>query len=83
MQLFNRMAYLAAANLMGLSPQRRLSNEQLSEQLEQMALSDPELAEHYARMAAALPALQAQRAMEDAEIASATQIAARDKPRAA
>ena len=32
---------------------------------------DPDLAEHYARIAAAVPALQAQRALEDAEIDSA------------
>jgi hypothetical protein len=66
MELFRRMASMAAANLLGASAGRRITNEQLAAQFEQMAFSDPELAEHYARMAAAVPALQAQRAMEDA-----------------
>ena len=83
MELFHRMAYLAAANLMGVSPQRRVTNEQLSEQLEEMALNDPDLAEHYARMAAALPALQTQRASEDAELESAQRVSRIDRPRAA
>jgi hypothetical protein len=40
-------------------------------ELEQLALSDPNLAEHYARLTAALPALKAQRAVEDREIGAA------------
>ena len=68
MRLFDRMASLAAANLLGASAERRISNQQLSAELEQMALSDPELAEHFAQLAAALPALQAQRAWEDAQV---------------
>ena len=71
MRLFEQMAGFAAANLLGASADQRISNEQLSEQLERMALSDPELAEHYARLCAALPALQARRALEDAEMSSA------------
>ena len=68
MDLFHRMADMAAASLLGASPERRITNEQLSAQLQQMAESDPELAEHFARMAAAVPALAAQRAMEDREL---------------
>ena len=83
MELFHRMAYLAAANLLGASAERRITNEQLSEQLEQMALSDPELAEHYARMAAALPALQVQRALEDIEVESAQRVSPPERTRAA
>jgi hypothetical protein len=83
MDLFHRMAYLAAANLMGASAELRISNQQLSAELEQMALSDPELAEHYARMMAALPALAAQRAVEDAEVKSAQQVPPIERPRAA
>ena len=71
MEVFHRMAYLAAGKLLGASAGRRITNEQLAEQLEQMALSDPDLAEHYTRMAAALPALHIQRAVEDAEVESA------------
>ena len=48
MKLFERMANLAAANLLGASAERRITNRQLSEELEQMALSDPELVGHYA-----------------------------------
>jgi hypothetical protein len=77
------MAYLAAANLLGASAERRITNEQLSEQLEQMALSDTELAEHYARMAAARPVLEVQRALEDTEIESAQRVSLVDRPRAA
>ena len=56
MDVFHRMAYMAAARLMGTSAGRRITNEQLAGELEQVALSDPELAEHYARLAAAVPA---------------------------
>ena len=83
MEVFHRMACLAAANLLGASAARRITNQQLAEQLEQMALSDPDLAEHYARMAAALPALQVQRAMEDVEVESTQRISPVDRPRAA
>ncbi len=83
MELFHRMAYMAAANLLGASAERRITNEQLSEQLEQMALSDPELAEHYARMAAAVPVLQVQRALEDIEVESPPRNSPADRPRAA
>jgi hypothetical protein len=83
MEVFHRMAYLAAANLMGASASKRITNEQLAEQLEEMALSDPDLAEHYASMAAGLPALQAQRAAEDAEMESAPRTSQTDVPRAA
>jgi hypothetical protein len=69
MDIFRRMASMAAANLLGASAGRRITNEQLALQLEQMALTDPELAEHYARLAAAVPALEAQRAVEDAALA--------------
>jgi hypothetical protein len=68
MELFRRMASMASANLLGASAGQRITNAQLAAQLEQMALSDPELAEHYARLAAAVPSLQAQRAVEDAEM---------------
>ena len=64
------MASMAAANLLGALAGRRITNEQLALQMEQMALTDPELAEHYARLAAAVPALQAQRAVEDAACAA-------------
>jgi hypothetical protein len=77
------MAHMAAANLLGASAERRITNEQLSAELEQMALSDPDLAEHYARMAAAVPVLQVQRAMEDVEIESALRAALANGPRAA
>jgi hypothetical protein len=83
MDVFHRMAYLAAANLMGVSAGRRMTNEQLAKQLEQMALGDPDLAEHYARLSAALPALQAQRALEDAEVESSALVALMGAPRAA
>ena len=83
MEVFHRMACLAAAKLLGASADGRITNEQLAAQLEQMALSDPDLAEHYARMAAALPALQVQRALEDAEVESAQRISQVDRPRAA
>ena len=83
MEVFRRMSCLAAANLLGASAERRITNEQLAEQLEQLALSDPDLAEHYARMAAALPALQVQRAMEDIEVESTQRISPADRPRAA
>ena len=74
---------MAAANLLGASAERRITNEQLSAELEQMALSDPDLAEHYARMAAAVPVLQVQRAMEDVEIESALHVPRASGPRAA
>ena len=48
-----------------------------------MALSDPDLAEHYARMAAAVPALQVQRATEDAEMQPAPKRSPTDRSRAA
>ncbi len=83
MEVFHRMAYLAAAKLLGASAGRRITNEQLAAELEQMALSDPDLAEHYARMAAALPAIQVQRAAEDAEVEAALRISPVDRPQAA
>jgi len=83
MELFHRMASLAAANLLGASAERRITNDQLSEQLELMALSDPDLAEHYSRLAAALPALQVQRAAEDIEVESTQRLPPVDRPRAA
>ncbi len=83
MKVFHRMANLAAAKLLGASAGRRITNEQLAEQLEQMVLGDPELAEHYGRLAAALPALRAQRALEDAEVESAQRVSQVDVPRAA
>ena len=83
MELFHRMAYMAAANLLGASANQRITNEQLSKQLELMALNDPDLAEHYARLAAAVPALQVQRAMEDVELEPVPRDRPRDKPRAA
>ena len=73
MDVFHRMAYFAAAKLMGTSASRRITNEQLAAELERIALDDPDLAEHYARLAAAAPPLQVQRAMEDLEIESACQ----------
>ncbi len=83
MEVFHRMAHLAAGRLLGASAETRITNRQLAEQLEQMALSDPDLAEHYARTAAALPALQIQRAVEDAEVESARRISPLDRPQAA
>jgi hypothetical protein len=83
MDVFHRMAYLAAGNLLGASAEERVTNEQLAVQLEQMALSDPDLAEHYARMAAAVPALQMQRAVEDVEVDSSRRTSPLDRPRAA
>jgi hypothetical protein len=83
MELFHRMAFLASAKLMGASAGRRITNEQLARELELMALGDPELAEHYGRLAAALPALQAQRAAEDAEVGPSPRISPIDQPRAA
>ena len=74
MEVFHRMAHLAAGKLLGASAGRRITTEQLAEQLEQMALSDPDLAEHYARLAAALPALQVQRALEDVEMEATPRI---------
>jgi hypothetical protein len=68
MELFRRMASVAAADLLGASAGQRITNQHLAAQLEQMALSDPELGEHYARLSAAVPSLQAQRALEDAEM---------------
>ena len=83
MEVFHRMAYLAAGELLGASAGRRITNEQLAQRLEQTALSDPDLAEHYARMAAALSAIQAQRAMEDAELESALPVPQAERPKAA
>lgn len=82
MELFHRMAYLAAARLMGDSASRRITNEQLAKEIELMALSDPDLAEHYGRMAAALPAFEVQRAAEDSEV-EPPRITPIDHPRAA
>ena len=68
MTVFTKMASMASSRLLGASAERRISNEQLAEQMAEMALNDPELAAHHcARLAAAAPALQAQRAHEDAE----------------
>ncbi len=83
MELFHRMAYLASAQLQGVSARSRITNEKLAEELESLALSDSELAEHYARMAAALPALQAQRTLEDKEVGPSPLISPIDHPRAA
>ena len=83
MELFHRMAYMAAAKLMGDSASRRITNEQLAGELEAIALCDPDLAQHYGRLAAALPALQAQRAAEDAEVGPSPRISPMDQPRAA
>jgi len=77
------MASMAAANLLGASAARRITNEQLALQMEQMALNDPDLAEHFARLAAGLPALQSQRATEDAQMAPAAEVSQPRKPRAA
>jgi hypothetical protein len=82
MELFHRMAYLASAKLMGSSANRRITNEQLVKELESMAVNDADLAEHYGRLAAALPAFEAQRAAEDAEM-EPQRIAPIDHPRAA
>ncbi len=83
MELFHRMAYLASAKLMGASANRRITNEQLATELQIMALADPELAAHYAALAGALPAFQAQRAQEDAEMETAPRAAPIDRPQAA
>ena len=83
MEVFHRMAYLAAGELLGVSAGRRITNEQLAQRLEQTALGDPELAEHYARMAADLPALQAKRALEDAEMESSERVSRVNRPAAA
>jgi hypothetical protein len=83
MELFHRVAYLASAELLGVSAEHRITNEKLAEELELIALSDPELAEYYAQMARALPALQAQRAMEDRELVASPLISPTDNSRAA
>jgi hypothetical protein len=77
MDVFHRMAYTAAANLMGVSASHRISNEQLAEQFQRIALEDPDLDEHYARLASAVPVLQVKRAMEDLELEAV------ERPRAA
>ena len=66
MNVFRKMASVAASQLLGGSAESRCSNEQLAKQLEEIALDDPELAAHYRRMAEAVPALQAVRVLEDA-----------------
>ena len=66
MNVFKRMASVAASQLLGASAESRWSNEQLAKHLEEMALDDPELTAHYRRLAEAVPALQAVRMMEDA-----------------
>ena len=66
MNVFRKMASVAASQLLGGSAESRWSNEQLAQQLEAMAFDDPELAAHYRRLAEAVPALQAVRMMEDA-----------------
>jgi hypothetical protein len=83
MELFHRMAYLASAELLGVSARHRITNEKLAEELESIALGDPELAEHYAHLVGALPALRAQRAMEDGEVGTSPLISPTDHPRAA
>ena len=80
MELFSRMARMAAADLLGTSAEQRTSNAELAQQLEQMALDDPELAAHYARMAAALPAFQVRRAEEDLEMEPGEDASAANPP---
>jgi hypothetical protein len=83
MELFHQMAYLASAELLGVSARHRITNQKLAEELESLALSDRELAEHYACLVGALPALQAQRALEDTEVGASPLISPMDHPRAA
>ena len=61
---------------------RCISESDLAILMEEMALRDPELVAHYAWLIAALPGARAQRAAEDAEIASVCN-AACPHPRAA
>jgi hypothetical protein len=77
------MARLAAGKLLGASAGRRITSEELAEELQEMALSDPELAEHYARMAVALPALESQRELEDAELESPPRVSLAERSWAA
>jgi hypothetical protein len=72
MKVFHQMAAMASSQLLGASAEHRISNGDLAKYMEEMALGDAELAEHYVRLADALPALQAQRAAEDVELASAS-----------
>src|SRR5271157_3918072 len=67
MRVFTEMASMASSRLLGASAEERISNEQLAQQMAEIALDDPELAAHYARMATTVPALRVQRAREDAE----------------
>jgi len=82
MRVFQQMAAMASSRLLGASAEFRISNSELANLMEEIALRDPELVAHYARLTAALPALQSQRAAEDAEIATACN-AARPHPQAA
>jgi hypothetical protein len=68
MRVFAEMASIASSHLLGASAEGRISNEQLAEQMAEIALHDPELAEHYARMAAAQPALRTQRGRDDSAL---------------
>ncbi|MGO9113771.1 MAG: hypothetical protein ACLP9L_31460 [Thermoguttaceae bacterium] len=67
MRVFTEMASVASSRLLGASAEGRISNEELAQQMAQMALNDPELAAHYARMAGTARTLRVQRAREDAE----------------
>jgi len=66
MNVFRKMASVAASELLGGSAENRCTDEQLAKELEEMALEDPELAAHYQRLAEAIPALQSVRMIEDA-----------------
>jgi hypothetical protein len=67
MKVFAKMSSMVSSLLLGASAERRIKNEQLARRIAATAPNDAELAAYYARLAATLPALQAQRAREDAE----------------
>jgi hypothetical protein len=72
MKSFSDTTPRASLPVLNDSSKSRISDAECANSKGKMALADPDLAEHYARVAAALPALEAQRALEDAEIESAT-----------
>lgn len=65
MYVFQRLAGLAASQLLGRTAENPASLDELAGSFESIALDDPELAEHYKRLAETGEKIQAVRLLEE------------------
>lgn len=66
MNVFKKIAGLAASELLGRSADNPASVDDLADKMESIALDDPELAEHYKRLEESGPVMETVRLEEEA-----------------